>query len=135
DQQLDFEPQVGDCREIPLQHLSIARKSERATVVGDLVGDELSKLFPVLAVQAGDVVAIDVGEVRLGHGCLLRFGRSLTRGASPPPDPACRWAGGKSQSRCQITPWPARLTGSGAARRHAEWSHACERHSMGDTLG
>lgn len=63
--------EVGDFAEVRLQHLAVARQAELLAVAGDVFSDELSEVWPVLLVEAGDVGSVGVGEPGFGgEDCL-----------------------------------------------------------------
>src|SRR5207245_9583945 len=67
-QQLNFEIKVGNFTEVSLQHLAITQYPDLLTVVVHFIMNELFQLRPVLFIQAGNVVSVDVAEVGFNHG-------------------------------------------------------------------
>src|SRR5256885_16933637 len=67
-QQLNVEIKVGNFTEVSLQHLAISQYPDPLTVVVDFIMNELFQLRPVLLIQAGNVVSVDVAEVGFHHG-------------------------------------------------------------------
>jgi hypothetical protein len=65
-QKLNVEVKVRDSPKIAFQHLPITRQSHPLSVVIDVIVDELSEVHPVLAVQAVDMVPINIGQLA-GH--------------------------------------------------------------------
>ena len=57
-----------DLGEIALEHCSIAGEAERPAVVAHVVLGELTQIGPILPVQAGDIVSVDIKEGGFGHG-------------------------------------------------------------------
>ncbi len=82
DHKLDLELEVGDRREVALEHGAIAGKAERQAVVARVVGDEIAQMGPILPVEAGDIGAVAVGERIVGHG-RQPSGRLACRGVQP----------------------------------------------------
>ena len=107
DQKLNVEAEVRDFIKIPLQHLAMARQSDWPAVVDRVIIDELSKPRPVLPVEAGDVAAVDGGEVvvtadritelRMKRGIpwLSLWSESGRAPRSPDHAPLCRESGGR----------------------------------------
>src|SRR5882724_5577856 len=67
-QQLNVEIKVGNFTKVSLQHLAITQYPDPLTVVVHYVMNELFQLRPVLLIQAGNVVPVDVAEVGFNHG-------------------------------------------------------------------
>src|SRR5438132_11655437 len=67
-QQLNVEIKVGNFTEVSLQHLAITQYPDPLTVVVHFIMNELFQLRPVLLIQAGNVVSVDVAEVGFNHG-------------------------------------------------------------------
>ncbi len=65
DHEFDVELKVGNLLEIALEHGAIAGEAEWPAVVARVVGDELTQIRPILPIQAGDIAAVEVGEMRL----------------------------------------------------------------------
>ena len=81
DHQFDAESEVWDLGEIALEHCSIAGEAERPAVVAHVVLGELTQIGPILPVQAGDIVSVDIREGGFGHGgrpCGLEKKRRLS---------------------------------------------------------
>src|SRR5262249_23555975 len=55
--------------DVLFQHLAIARQSNPPTIVVHVIMNELSQAQPLPLVQAGYVVPVDGGKVRIHHGC------------------------------------------------------------------
>ena len=73
-QQLNVERKVWNFIKVSLQHLAIPSYPDPLTVVVHVIMNELFQLRPVLLIQAGNVVSVDVGEVGFNHGnCPLSF--------------------------------------------------------------
>ena len=62
DHKFDVELEVRDLLEIALEHRAIAGETERPAVVARVIGDEAMQIWPVLPVQAGDVIAVELAE-------------------------------------------------------------------------
>src|SRR5207248_6219523 len=67
-QHLNAEIKVRNFIEVSLQHFEITGQPDPPTVVDHFIINELSQLRPVLLIQAGNVVSVDVGEVGFHHG-------------------------------------------------------------------
>src|SRR5208337_4547680 len=66
-QQLNIEMKVPNLIKVSLQHRAITRYPDPLSVVAHFVMNELLQFRPVLLVQAGDVVPVDVGEIGFHH--------------------------------------------------------------------
>ena len=90
DEHPDIKIEVRNVLEVPLQHFAITRQADPPAIVDRFVVHELPELRPILAVQAGDVVAVDIGEIDFGHGNRPIF----------PQAPAACAAGAGSRGHC-----------------------------------
>src|SRR5690242_14336989 len=76
DQELNVEMEVGNLAEVSLQHGAIACDPDPLIVVDHVLVDERVQTSPVLPVQTGDVISIDIGQVSFRHDdCPCRLGR------------------------------------------------------------
>ena len=66
-EQLDIEMQVRNFMVVLHQHLAITREPDPLTVVVNFIMNESFQLRPVLLVQAGNVVSVDIAEVGFDH--------------------------------------------------------------------
>src|SRR5579872_709735 len=67
DKALNVEVEVWNFQEILFQHLTVAGKSEPPVIMALVVVDEAAEVRPVLFVQTGDIVPVDIGEIA-AHG-------------------------------------------------------------------
>src|SRR4051794_3143559 len=66
--------EVGNFEIIPLQHLDITCQPELAIVVMHFVVHEFSQCLPILPVETGDIIPVDMRKPRSIHGCLRHCG-------------------------------------------------------------
>src|SRR5947208_295067 len=88
-QQLDVEIKVGNFIKVSLQHLAITQYPDPLAVVVHFIMNELFQLRPVLLIQAGNVVSVDVAEVGFNHGIfpVLLHGPCCKAGQGEVPQP------------------------------------------------
>src|SRR5439155_15073601 len=88
-QQLNVEIEVGNFIKVSLQHLAITQYPDPLAVVVHFIMNELFQLRPVLLIQAGNVVSVDVAEVGFNHGIfpVLLHGPCCKAGQGEVPQP------------------------------------------------
>jgi hypothetical protein len=69
---LNVEIEIGYLPEVVFEHCSITMQTERPAIVANVTMNEAAQLRPVLPVEAGNVIAIDVGKLVLGHSVSIR---------------------------------------------------------------
>ena len=65
---MNVEIKVRNLIKVSFEHLAITCQPDPLTVVVHFIMNELFQLRPVLFIQAGNVVSVDVGEVGFDHG-------------------------------------------------------------------
>jgi hypothetical protein len=88
---LNVEIEIGYLPEVVFEHCSITMQTERPAIVANVTMNEAAQLRPVLPVEAGNVIAIDV-ELVPGHSVSIRcrhtkWARGVPSNGHPYRDP------------------------------------------------
>ena len=67
DQQLDLETKIRDLVEIFHQHIAIAGKTDPLTVVSHVVVHESGQIGPILPVEAGEIIYVEIRQFGFVH--------------------------------------------------------------------